>query len=76
MRAGGGPWNALARDVSAFSVTLEPMRSPAAVRTGGGFDRLRRATITLTVESAPLPGEASGRRRTYSASVAPRANVW
>ena len=76
LRVDGGDAHELARDVSAFAVTLEPMRSPAAVRTGGGFDRLRRATVTLTVDAAPLPGEAGGRRRTYSASVAPRANVW
>ncbi|HEX8916123.1 MAG TPA: hypothetical protein VF796_27490 [Humisphaera sp.] len=69
----------LARGVEAFSVTLEPMRSPASVRTGGGWDLLRRATFQITVKAADAagPDEATGKQTlTMSASIAPRRNAW
>ncbi len=72
----GGETAVLARGVAAFEVTLEPMRSAEAIKAGGGFDRLRRATVTLTLRAAPLPGESAAETITLSSSVVPRGNVW
>lgn len=70
----------LVEGVEAFSVTLEPMRSATAIRTGGGWDLLRRATILITLRSdsgTALKGEGTGRQAvTLSASVMPRRNTW
>ena len=69
----------LARGVEAFSVTLEPMRSAASTRTGGGWDLLKRATIQLTVRTtgSTAAGESTGRDTlTLSGSVMPRRNAW
>lgn len=69
----------LARGVEAFSVTMEPMRSAASVRTGGGWDLLKRATIQLTVRTtgSASAGESSGTRTlTLSGSAMPRRNAW
>ena len=66
----------LVRGVETFEVTLEPMRSPESLKAGGGFDRLRRATVLLTLRADPLEGEAGGETFTLSSSVVPRANVW
>lgn len=71
--------NTLARGVEAFAVTLEPMRSATSVRTGGGWDLLKRATVTLTVRAAgsASPGESTGTDTvTLSGSVMPRRNAW
>jgi hypothetical protein len=68
----------LARVVEAFAVTLEPMRSAELIKTGGGWDLLRRATMTLTVKAAgAAPGEVTGQQTiTLSGSVMPRRNAW
>jgi hypothetical protein len=69
----------LARGVEAFTVTLEPMRSAESVKTGGGWDLLKRATMTLTVKAAgaAAPGEVTGNQTiTLSGSVMPRRNAW
>ncbi|CAA9445835.1 MAG: hypothetical protein AVDCRST_MAG64-4541 [uncultured Phycisphaerae bacterium] len=69
----------LARGVESFSVTMEPMRSAASVRTGGGWDLLKRATIQLTVRTtgSTAPGESTGNQTlTLSGSVMPRRNAW
>ena len=69
-----------ARGVEAFSVKMEPMKSEKAVRTGGGFDVMMRATITLTVKTtgnSPDIDETYGSQTvTLSTSVMPRRNVW
>jgi prepilin-type N-terminal cleavage/methylation domain-containing protein len=69
----------MARGVEAFNVTLEPMRSAASIRTGGSWDLLKRATITVTVRTASStgPGESTGKQTlTLSGSVMPRKNAW
>ena len=62
------------RGVEAFSVKMEPMRSEKSIRTGGGYDLLMRATITLTVKSDA--NAAGADVVTLSTSVMPRRNVW
>lgn len=69
----------MASNVEAFSVTLEPMRSATSIRTGGGWDLLKRATIQLTVKAgdAAGPGEGTSTQSlTLSGSVMPRRNAW
>jgi hypothetical protein len=69
----------MARGVDSFTVTLEPMRSAQSVRTGGGWDLLKRATFQITVRTADAagPGESVGKQAlTMSASVMPRRNAW
>lgn len=69
----------LARGVESFAVTLEPMRSASSVRTGGGWDLLKRATVTMTVRTAAAagPGESTGKQTlTLSGAVMPRRNAW
>lgn len=60
----------MASGVESFSVTLEPMRSANSIKTGGGWDLLKRATIQLTVRAA---GDETV---TLSGSVMPRRNAW
>jgi hypothetical protein len=78
--AADGKTYPLIRGVEAFTVTLEPMRSPAAARTGAGWDLLRRATVQLTVrttEETSMATEGVGRiTLTLSGSVMPRRNTW
>jgi prepilin-type N-terminal cleavage/methylation domain-containing protein len=75
-----GRTNVLAYGVENFTVRMEPMRSATSVRTGGSYDLLQRATITLTVrttEENSEPGETTGTQTlTLSASAMPRRNVW
>ncbi len=66
----------LLRGVTAFSLEMTPSRSASSIKTGGGFDRLSRVTITLTLRFIdPAPGMQtveSGRTITISTSVTPR----
>src|SRR5882724_13492518 len=39
----------VARGVQAFAIIMEPMRSEEALRTGSGYDLLRRASIQITI---------------------------
>ena len=75
-----GRTHVLAQGVENFSVRMEPMRSAVSVRTGGDYDLLRRATITLTVRTTAESSESmetSGTQTlTLSGSVMPRRNVW
>lgn len=75
-----GTEHVLLRGVTAFEVTLEPIKSATAVKTGGQFDRLLRASIRLTVRSighAPDAGSAGlDQSLTFSASAMPRRNCW
>jgi hypothetical protein len=56
------------------------MKSPTAIRTGGAYDLLMRATITLTVKTTGNAGDIDekfgGQTVTLSTSVMPRRNVW
>lgn len=75
-----GTPHVLARGVTAFSVTMEPMRSQTAIKTGGGYDLLKRATVLITVRGTPetlQSGETTGEQSvTLSISAAPRCNAW
>jgi hypothetical protein len=59
---------------------MEPMRSATSIKTGGGYDLLKRATVNITVrttEENSLASETTGTQTlTLSASVMPRRNVW
>jgi hypothetical protein len=70
----------LVKGVEAFTVKMEPMRSPNAIRSGGGCDLLRRATILLTIktngQSPDINESVDGQIITLSASVMPRRNTW
>lgn len=63
-----------------FDITFEPQRSAEAIKTGGVYDQLRRASIILTVRpdaSTTLSGETDPDQSvTISASVMPRNNIW
>jgi type II secretory pathway pseudopilin PulG len=70
----------LVHGVDEFTVSMEPMRSSTSVRTGGGWDLLRRATILLTLRNVgqtTMELEGFGDQSlTLSASVMPRRNTW
>lgn len=66
--------------VTAFQITMQPMQSPTSLKTGGPFDLLERATITLTVQTVDHSANATETTNkqsiTLSSSVMPRKNVW
>jgi len=70
----------LMEGVTQFQVSLEPMRSPTSIRTGGGYDLLNRATVLLTVRTTAVTSrnsETTGNQSvTLSSSAQPRRNVW
>jgi prepilin-type N-terminal cleavage/methylation domain-containing protein len=76
----GGRTNVLAYGVENFTVRMEPMRSATSIKTGGGYDLLRRATVNITVRTTDENSESSEttgtQTLTLSASVMPRRNVW
>jgi prepilin-type N-terminal cleavage/methylation domain-containing protein len=75
-----GTPHVLAEGVTAFQMTLEPMRSAESLRTAGGCDLLRRATVLMsikTVSHTAQGSETTGKQvLTLSASVMPRRNAW
>jgi Tfp pilus assembly protein PilE len=75
-----GKSHSLIHGVEEFAITLEPMRSHSALRTGAGWDLLRRATVQITVKTTDqtaMAGEVSGKTSlTLSGSVMPRRNAW
>lgn len=75
-----GRTNVLAYGVENFTVRMEPMRSATSVRTGGGYDLLKRATVNITVRTTEENAQASettgAQTLTLNASVMPRRNVW
>jgi len=76
----GGKAHPMIEGVTAFQVTMQPMRSAQSVRTGGPWDLLQRASIVLTVKtnaktSAATEGQGL-QTLTMSASVMPRRNTW
>lgn len=76
----GGKTYTMAEGVTSFSVKMEPMRSDESVRTGGAWDLLRRATVTLSVRNnskTTVGGDSTGQQvLTLSASTMPRQNAW
>jgi len=69
----------LLRGVTTFRVVMQPMRSSTSIKTGGGFDLLRQATITLTVrfsnDAADTRADDADQTVTLSTSVMPRRNA-
>ena len=69
-----------ARGVQAFAIIMEPMRSEEALRTGSGYDLLRRASIQITIgttNQTAQTSETTGKHPvTLSVSVTPRRNSW
>lgn len=65
----------LARGVESFSVRLVPARSKDSIRTGGIFDELSRATLTMTVSPVDKLADATN-TLTLTQSVTPRARLW
>ncbi len=76
--AGGS--HVLLEGVERFEIKLEPMRSPRSIKTGGGWDLLRRATVLITVGAGAdtvRSSETTGSQTlTLSAAVVPRKNAW
>jgi hypothetical protein len=69
------------RGVEAFSVKFEPMKSAESLRSGGVYDLLMRATISVTVRDSERGMDVSKQAAatqivTLTASVVPRCNVW
>lgn len=66
----------LLKNVKAFQVRMTPSRSVYSIKTGGGFDRLSRATLLLTLQpdtdSEHIDPNESDRDFTLSTSVTPR----
>jgi hypothetical protein len=78
---GSGAEYVVLRGVEKFEIKFEPMRSQDAVRRGEpGFDRLRRATVLLTVRTAgnsvDIDETVASQSVTLSSSAVPRRNVW
>ena len=78
---GTGAEYVVLRGVEKFEIKFEPMRSHDAVRRGElGFDRLRRATVLLTVRTAgnsvDIDETVASQSVTLSSSAVPRRNVW
>ena len=75
-----GETHVLLEGVEQFQVKFEPMRSAASVKTGGGYDLLKRATILLTIRTNDTVAHASEttgtQTLTLSSSVMPRRNIW
>jgi prepilin-type N-terminal cleavage/methylation domain-containing protein len=76
----GGVTHVLANGVTSFVVTMEPMRSPESIRTGGAWDLLKRATFLISVHTNSKTAQGSETTNqqtiTLSASVMPRQNTW
>jgi prepilin-type N-terminal cleavage/methylation domain-containing protein len=70
----------VARGVETFTVTMEPMRSDEALRTGSSYDLLRRANILITLRTTAQTAQSSettGKHPvTLSVSVTARRNSW
>jgi Tfp pilus assembly protein PilW len=75
-----GVAHVLAQGVTQFQITIEPMRSPEAIRTGAGCDLVQRATVLMAIQTTAATMQrsetTSGQVITLSASVMPRRNTW
>ena len=88
-------WNATTKDLSMtegtdtrvllngvtnFVIKFEPMKSPTALKTGAGYDLLKRATVEITLKTdadTSKTSETTGKMSlTLSSSTMPRRNVW
>jgi prepilin-type N-terminal cleavage/methylation domain-containing protein len=70
----------LLEGVDLFTVKMEPLKSAAALKTGGNYDLLKRASIVLTLhptdDGADTNTDGQSQTITLSASVMPRRNSW
>ncbi len=77
--AAGTP-RVLLRGVQSFSVKFEPMQSRVSKKTGGAYDLLFRATVSLTVatdgNSPDIDESVAAQTVTLTASIVPRRNLW
>lgn len=75
-----GVEHVLLEGVTTFRVSFEPMQSKTSIKTGGVYDRTRRATVTFTITSGAQTDdftEFHGEQTvSLSSSVVPRRNVW
>jgi hypothetical protein len=75
-----GSVHVLLRGVQAFAVKFEPMQSRTSKKTGGVYDQLLRATISLTVStdanSPDIDESVAAQTVTLTASIVPRRNLW
>jgi Tfp pilus assembly protein PilE len=80
LRKSNGTSYIMLHGATAFSVTLQPMQSATSLKTGGSFDLLQRAVITLSVKTVGNTANATETTNTQtvtlSSSVMPRKNVW
>ena len=65
----------LARGVDAFVVRLVPLRSRESIKTGGIYDELERATLTLTLHPVDKMSDTAN-SLTLTQSVTPRSRLW
>ena len=75
-----GVEHVLLRGVEKFEIKFEPLRSKDSARIGGVYDKLRRATVLITVRtygnSVDVDETVGAQRVTLSSSAVPRRNVW
>ncbi len=69
----------LLRGVTAFNIGMKPVRSTTSIKTGGGFDLLSRATITMTIRfqdgGVGTQNVEASRTVTLSTSATPRRSI-
>jgi type II secretory pathway pseudopilin PulG len=71
-----GTSRVMANGVESFTITMEPMKSDVAARTGGGWDLLKRASVSITMYSTDPGANNTKQRVTLVASATARRNAW
>lgn len=72
----GGTARTLASNVASFTIKLKPIRSATAIKTGGLYDELEQATVTLTLIPEVDGSQLTGQTLVLSESITPRARLW
>jgi len=66
--------------VSSFNIAMQPMKSATNQKTGGVYDELMRATLTIViqraVQSPDIDSNDAQQTLTLSSSAMPRQNIW
>lgn len=75
LKIDAGATATLARGVQSFSVRMVPARSKDSIRTGGIFDELSRATLTMSVKAVDSYADQSA-PVTLTQSITPRSRLW